>query len=313
MMKRDLFLGIDTSNYATSLSVFDKQNNLPLVQLKQFLKVKENSIGLRQSDAVFLHLKNFPDLYTKLCKKVDINNIKAVGVSVRPRDVKDSYMPCFVSGETFAKTIANTLNVEMFGFSHQLGHIAAARYGSGVCFDNFFCFHVSGGTFDLLYCSDYSDSKKRNLTLKATSLDVHAGQLVDRLGVKFGFPFPCGEQVSAEAKQENEDINIPKPSLKCENANLSGIENRCLKLIKDGKSKSYVSKFCLLSIADTIIEMTKKSNPKNLATVFAGGVMCSETVKERIIKSGIEAHFCEPCYSSDNAVGVALLAANSFN
>ncbi len=312
-MKHDLFLGIDTSNYATSLSVFDKQKDLPLVQLKQFLKVKENSVGLRQSDAVFLHLKNFSKLYSELCETVDIKKIKAVGVSVRPRDVKGSYMPCFVAGETFAKTIATTLDVELFEFSHQLGHVAAARYGSGVCSNNFFCFHVSGGTFDLLYCNDYSDNEKRSLTLKATSLDVHAGQLVDRLGIKFGFTFPCGEQVSAAAQQETEDIKIPKPSLKCENANLSGIENRCLKLIEDGKSKEYVSKFCLLSIADTIVEMTKISNPENLATVFAGGVMCSETVKERIIKSGIEARFCEPCYSSDNAVGVALLAANSFN
>ncbi len=311
MMNHDLFFGIDTSNYATSLSVFDNKNNQPLVQLKQFLKVKENSIGLRQSDAVFLHLKNFPELYSKLRQTVDIKAIKAIGVSVRPRDVEGSYMPCFVTGETLAKTIANTLNVELFGFSHQLGHIAAARYGSGVCFDNFFCFHVSGGTFDLLYCNDYSDNEKRNLTLKATSLDVHAGQLVDRLGVKFGFSFPCGEQISAAAQQETKDIKIPKPSLKHENANLSGIENRCLKLIEDGKSKSYVSKFCLLSIADTIIEMTKLSNPKNLPTVFAGGVMCSETVKERIQKSGISAYFCEPCYSSDNAVGVALLAAES--
>ena len=43
-------LGIDTSNYATSLAVYDSAGGAP-VMLKRFLPVKQGGLGLRQSDA----------------------------------------------------------------------------------------------------------------------------------------------------------------------------------------------------------------------------------------------------------------------
>ncbi len=313
MSNNNLFLGIDTSNYATSVAVYDANSNSPLLMLKQFLEVKENSIGLRQSDAVFLHIKNFPKLFSKLCDKIDMSDIKAVGVSAKPRDGEKSYMPCFVAGKSFAETIANSLRVECFEFTHQLGHIAAAAFDAKVSLDEFFCFHVSGGTTDLLFCSDFNDIDKRKINQKACSLDLYAGQLVDRIGAKLGFDFPCGPEVSAAALLCHDDIKILKPFIKDGSCSLSGIENRCIKLLEQGKTKQYVSKFCLLSIADAVIEMTKFINKDNIPVVFAGGVMCSETIKERIMKSGISAYFAGPSFSADNAFGVAVLAFKSYN
>ena len=47
----NLALGIDTSNYTTSLALYDAQAH-EICQVKRLLPVKEGEKGLRQSDAV---------------------------------------------------------------------------------------------------------------------------------------------------------------------------------------------------------------------------------------------------------------------
>ena len=56
-MKNNVFLGIDTSNYTTSFAISDYDGNI-IKNYKMLLPVKEGERGLRQSDAVFAHIKN---------------------------------------------------------------------------------------------------------------------------------------------------------------------------------------------------------------------------------------------------------------
>ena len=123
------FLGIDTSNYTTSVSVVD--NGEVVLNLKSPLKVRQGQLGLRQSDAVFYHISNLPELMERLSASEPVKNYSAVGCSARPRDAEGSYMPCFLAGVAAAHSAAAVLGVPVFEFSHQAGHIAAAVFSSG--------------------------------------------------------------------------------------------------------------------------------------------------------------------------------------
>ena len=103
-----LALGIDTSNYTTSLALYDAQAH-EICQVKRLLPVKEGEKGLRQSDAVFHHVQQLPELMDKLWKPGCGKALSAVGVSARPRDVEGSYMPCFTVGLTYARLLSTAL------------------------------------------------------------------------------------------------------------------------------------------------------------------------------------------------------------
>ena len=124
-----MILGIDTSNYTTSAAIFDEEK-CEIIQQKKLLPVKEGELGLRQSDAVFAHVKQLGDIVEELFSE-EKYNITAVGVSTRPRDIEGSYMPCFLVGDMVTKTVSSVLGVPRYEFSHQQGHIAAALFSAG--------------------------------------------------------------------------------------------------------------------------------------------------------------------------------------
>ena len=192
-----LTLGIDTSNYATSLAVFDTDAGEVVCDCKKFLPVKEGQLGLRQSDALFHHTAALPEMLAELSGKADLTKVAAVGVSAKPRPVEGSYMPCFLAGVSAATAFALAKGLPMVKLTHQQGHIAAALYATGdfTLFEReALVFHVSGGTTDLLLCHE-----AESITPLGTSSDLYAGQAVDRLGVKLGFPFPAGKPVRQAA------------------------------------------------------------------------------------------------------------------
>jgi N6-L-threonylcarbamoyladenine synthase len=165
--------------------------------------------------------------------------------------------------------------------------------------------HVSGGTTDILLAENGTVVK----TL-GSSLDLFAGQAVDRLGVRLGFPFPAGQYVSDAAEKCDEKIPKPKISVNGYNCNLSGLENQCNKLLNQGYSKEYVCKYCLVFIAQTILKMIEnvRADYGNIPLVLAGGVMSSTVIKKIITEKLPDAMFVKPQFSSDNAIGVAVNA-----
>ena len=82
-------LGVDTSNYATSLAVFDTAGEVVCAK-KRFLPVKAGQLGLRQSDALFHHTAALPEMLQELAQEFDLTKIDAVGVSQKPRPVEGS-------------------------------------------------------------------------------------------------------------------------------------------------------------------------------------------------------------------------------
>lgn len=305
-----LTLGIDTSNYATSLAVFDTDAGEVVCDSKQFLPVKPGQMGLRQSDALFHHTAALPALLTALGEKADLCKVGAVGVSTRPRPVEGSYMPCFLAGVSAATAFCAAKGLPMAETTHQQGHIMAALYAAhepALLDTPALVFHVSGGTTDLLRCCGAAD-----VVCLGTSSDLYAGQAVDRLGVRLGFAFPAGAEVSraAAACDPAEKIR-PKTSVQGTACSLSGLENQCDALLKSGKSPAYVCRYCLLCVAETLCRMAgaARQDAPGLPVVFAGGVMSSEIIRDYVTAKLPHCYFVPGKFASDNAMGVAMLAA----
>lgn len=301
------FLGIDSSNYTTSAALLHENG---VSTSKRMLFVNSGERGLRQSDAVFQHVKNLPEVLKELCEKVALSSLGAIGVSDRPRDAEDSYMPCFLAGRCVASSAASVMNVPVFTFSHQAGHIAAVLYGANrldLLQKRFLAFHVSGGTTEAVLVTP--DEKKLFRTeIVARSLDLKAGQAIDRVGTMLGLSFPCGAQLDRLARQGIQSCSNIKATMKNIDCCLSGIENRCRKLFEQQAAPSEIAAFCILSVVAALEEMLvqlRKQFP-GLEVVFSGGVSSNSVLRERLMKySGVI--FSDPSLSTDNAVGIAIL------
>ncbi len=309
-MKR-FYIGIDTSNYTTSCALYEACEGKFYSNVKCLLEVKPGERGLRQSDAVFAHVKNLPVVTGEALCDMDSENLLAIGVSVSPRDAEGSYMPCFLAGEAAASTLANAVKKPLHRFSHQSGHIIAAIYSSGsrdLLINPHIAFHVSGGTTELLMVTP--DNTGFRIEKLGGTLDISAGQAVDRVGVMMGLSFPCGPELEMLAARNTEPLPKPKLSVKGCECNLSGLENMAKKLIAEGRCAEYTAAFVLDFIGRTLVELTKNAlGDRSLPVVYAGGVMSNARIKSELKKHGFDARFASPEFSSDNAAGTALLCA----
>ncbi len=301
-------LAFDTSNYTTSTALFRDRK---IYQQKHLLPVKKGELGLRQSDAVFHHVQQLPDLLEELLRQTPLQDLKAVGCSTRPRTQPGSYMPCFTVGHGAARQTAACFGVPLHTFSHQQGHIAAALWSAGRLdlFERpFLAFHVSGGTTEAVLTQPGTE-EPFTVTLLAQSLDLKGGQAVDRVGRMLGLPFPAGPELEKLAAQSQVQFRI-HPSMKGADCSLSGIENKCLKMQSDGRPAADTAKYCLCSLLaalDAMAAALLKEHP-SLPLVFAGGVMANQFIRKALTEK-YGACFAEPAFSADNAAGVAVLTA----
>ena len=299
LTEKKYYLGIDTSNYRTSVAICDNEGNT-VASVRRLLKVAEGERGLRQSDALFLHTVALPEIM----REIGSYPISAVGYSAYPRDVEGSYMPCFLAGKAVVESISALNGIPVFRFSHQAGHVRAAAYSCGGVKespDRFISFHVSGGTTEILLYENGS------ITLLGGSEDLHAGQLIDRVGVAMGMGFPCGEEMEklSEGVPTVKGIKICVKGLKC---NLSGIENQATDRLRKGGSHEEVSAFTLdavLKTLDKLTENVREAYP-DLPILYAGGVMSCKRLQKALGKRK-KCYFATPELSGDNAVGTALL------
>lgn len=296
-----MFIGIDTSNYTTSTAVYDGKE---IKNVRKILSVNPGERGLRQSEALFQHIKQFPMLFDELMQNTD--NVRAVGVSTKPRNCDGSYMPVFLAGESFAKTISSALKVPLFEFSHQDGHIMAALYSLGMTDLNekFLSVHISGGTTEILLTkyNGYNFDTK----IVGGTRDISAGQFVDRIGVKMGMRFPCGKELDEFSKTANTITKLPV----CEKdgyINFSGVETKVQRMeditpdvalgVFDNISRSLTRavNFCM-----------KKYDCEKV--VVAGGVASNSYISE-YLKNKINGsvYLAQPEYATDNAAGTAVL------
>ena len=308
------FLGIDTSAYTTSLGLIDENNNM-LMDIRNVLEVKKDERGLRQQEALFQHINNIPSLIEKLSKNVDINKIDTIAVSIKPRNVIDSYMPVFVVGKNQAFILSKILKTQYKEFSHQEGHIGSCLINNENAIDTdeeFISLHISGGTSELLMVKNFKDNLK--IDVIGGSLDISFGQLIDRIGVYLGFKFPCGKEMEILSNRGKLiDVKIPISIKDKYWTNLSGLENYFLKLIY---SRNYPVEDIIYTLFYTISFIIEKLIRNSIEStnikkvLFTGGISANSHIRKYLLNSFKEqANIIFPKIelSTDNAVGIAYL------
>ena len=303
-------LGIDTSNYKTSVALTDMNGDI-VYDKRILLNVDKGKRGLRQQEALFQHINNLPILFNDMFNTFDADDISCVSVSDKPRSVSGSYMPAFLAGVSQAKVLAGSLKCPLYRFSHQDGHVRAASRFTELCeAKRFISLHFSGGTTEVLL---YENGE---LTIIGGTKDISFGQLLDRIGTKLGLDFPCGEELDNLTKNIKAKILVfPKIKINSGYINLSGIESAVFRFI-DGKTLEIDEKNQLIlgifsSISTAILDMLDEVYKKYAINdfLFAGGVSSSKTLRKMIGEAGTNFNyvFCEPELSSDNAIGISLL------
>lgn len=310
-----LFLGIDTSCYTTSVAVVNSQKQL-IKEHRQLLHVPANQKGLQQSSAVFQHVQILPVLLEKLLSEIDPKDLQAVICSTRPRPQEKSYMPVFTVGTGFGKIVAKSLAIPFIATTHQEGHLMAGIWSSGAMLPKqFLAVHLSGGTSELLLIkksnrNDYFFEEK----LLGGTTDLHAGQLVDRIGVALGQPFPAGPYLENLAKNSTRSLTIPS-SVNRYDFSFSGAETRLQKHLADNVAPGEIAHAVENCIAKTVEKVLRRAveEYKIPDVLIVGGVAKNNYIrsklKTRLEHPAVGAHlyFAKSHYSSDNAVGVALL------
>ena len=298
-------IGIDTSNYTTSIAFFDGTQG---ENCSRLLPVKAGELGLRQSDAVFAHVKSLPELSGRLFSHIRAENITAVGVSTRPRAVEGSYMPCFLVGYSHAKLLADTLRVPLVEVSHQQGHVAASLWSAGhmeLMDQPHIAWHLSGGTTELLLVEP--EGKNVRCTKIGGTSDISAGQLIDRTGQLLGLPFPAGKHLDA-LSQGAADKEVYRVKCKDMTFSLSGIQNKVQQYYEKSGDGAETAAYALRCVAYGVSAATRQALEAypGLRVVFSGGVASNSMLRRTL--APFDPVFAQPQFSTDNAMGVAVLA-----
>ena len=297
-------IGFDTSNYTTSIAYFDSET---AINCSQLLPVKVGELGLRQSDAVFHHTKSLPELSGRLFSNVDISKVTAVGVSTRPRAVEGSYMPCFMVGYSHAKLLADALHVPLVECSHQQGHVAASLWSADrldLMEHPHLAWHLSGGTTELLLVEP--DGKNVQCKRIGGTTDISAGQLIDRTGNLLNLPFPSGKHVDQlSTSASNQDVFRVKT--KDLEFSLSGVQNKVSEYFDKCSDPAETAAYALRCVCYAVYRTTMDAIHKypGLPVVFSGGVASNQMLRQQL--EPLNPIFAQPQYSTDNAMGVAVL------
>lgn len=301
-------IGFDTSNYTTSIAFFDGQNG---INCSKLLPVKPGELGLRQSDAVFAHIKSLPELSGRLFSDIDPSTITAVGVSTRPRAVEGSYMPCFMVGYTHAKLLSDALQVPLMEFSHQEGHVAASAWSAGrmeLLEQPHLAWHLSGGTTELLLVKPKGSSVICEKIGGTT--DISAGQLIDRTGQLLQLPFPSGKHLDQISKDA---ANTDVFRVKCDGLtfSLSGVQNKVQQYYANYSNAAETAAYALRCVCTAVYRATENAIKEcgDLPVVFSGGVASNSML--RTYMQPLSPIFSEPQFSTDNAMGIAVLTARA--
>lgn len=300
-------LGIDTSNYKTSVAIVDMAGEV-ICDFQQYLEVKKGERGLRQSVALFQHVNNLPALFERAFSVLPQDTkIDCISVSSKPRPVEGSYMPVFNAGVSAARTLAAALSVPCFTFSHQEGHIEAVRHHSTLAqSERFLSFHFSGGTTEGLFVDG------ETIRTVGGSKDLSIGQVLDRVGVAMGMVFPCGQEMDELVLQNPPPSENILPKIKCQDGyiNLSGIETRCQRTISAVKNTDLIA-MLFQRLKESIVQMSLQLSEKYSVSdiLFAGGVSASQYIRNHLADELDHLNICfgSPRLSTDNAVGTAFL------
>ena len=168
--------------------------------------------------------------------------------------------------------------------------------------------HLSGGTTELLLVEP--DGRNVKCTKIGGTTDISAGQLIDRTAQMLELPFPGGKHLDALSKEATMKETF---KVKCSNMefSLSGVQNKVQQFHAAHSNPAETAGFALRCVAKAVYlasEQAMKAYP-GLPIVFSGGVASNSMLRKEL--ACLNPVFSEPQYSTDNAMGIAVLTARA--
>lgn len=164
--------------------------------------------------------------------------------------------------------------------------------------------HLSGGTTELLLVEP-EGSNVRCTKIGGTT-DISAGQLIDRTGQLLELPFPSGKHLDALSK---EAVQTETFRVKCQDLSfsLSGVQNKVQQYHQRNGNPAETAAYALRCMALAVRQATENARKlyPGMRVVFSGGVASNSLLRESL--AHLDPVFCPPQYSTDNAMGVAVL------
>ena len=336
-MSQRVYLGMDTSCYTTSVALLDEAGAL-VGEARQILSVQPGRCGLQQSEMVFQHTRNLPRLVEEAVEQVLQSGrvegaetgaasatglaglaagyeLAAIGVSGYPRPLEDSYMPAFLAGLSVARSLAAVTGAKLEVISHQENHLEAGLWSAGgPDVERFLLLHASGGTTDVLLAERQQDGRYR-ITEVGGSLDLHAGQFVDRIGVALGLQFPTGPALEALAQQAELPLELPVSVRKLQ-VSLSGPCTAALRKLEAGAEPAALALGVEHALAETFARVLRNGAQEYRVrdVLLVGGVGSNKYIRQHVemklakLRYPVRLWVPEGRYSCDNATGCAAFA-----
>lgn len=306
------FLGIDTSCYTSSLCLLNAEGKL-VAEARRLLTVPSGRCGLQQSEMVYQHTRNLPELMNEVWNGHKFK-ILGIGVSAKPRPLEDSYMPAFLAGLGLAKSLSTALAVPVYTLSHQENHLEAGVWSAGgPVAGRFLLLHASGGTTDLLLAERGGAGEHYRLSQLGGSIDLHAGQFVDRVGVALGLGFPCGPALEKLAGKAKEPWPVPV-SVRGLQISLSGPATAALRAAKGGAEPAALAAGVQLAIGKAFAKLLLNGAAAAQVqdVLLVGGVGANASIRQmieaKLAAKSVRLWVPDPHFSGDNASGCAAFA-----
>ena len=164
--------------------------------------------------------------------------------------------------------------------------------------------HLSGGTTELLLVTP--GNKNVNAEKIGGTQDISAGQLIDRTGNTLGLRFPSGKEIDRLSRESvcRERFKVKLNSL---TFSFSGLENKMHAFYDANHNPADTAKYVLNCVCSCIVAVTREALKQypGFPVVFSGGVASNSQLRESC--RDFDAIFAPPEYSTDNAMGIAVL------
>ncbi|WOX79327.1 tRNA (adenosine(37)-N6)-threonylcarbamoyltransferase complex transferase subunit TsaD [Candidatus Shikimatogenerans bostrichidophilus] len=313
--KKKIIIGIETSFDDTSASVI--KGNKVLSNIIKVQKIHNKYNGVIPNIASNMHLKNIYKVVNKAIKNSKIKNKKLInGIAFT---CGPGLINSLIIGENFAKSMALSLNIPLFGVNHIQAHILSIfLYKKNNKYPKFpyICLSISGGHTKLFIVKDFFKIK-----IKGKTLDDSLGDLIDKISNKLGFNYCNGaEKLNKYCKNGRKKYKFPIPKVKKYNFSFSGLKTYLFNFINN-KKKEYIkkninniSKSLHYTIYKILIEKIEKliKKTKIRTLLICGGVSCNTYIRKKIKKYSKENkiklfYLKNKKYIRDNGAMIALV------
>ena len=312
-----IILGIESSCDDTSAAVL--RDNVILSNVIANQNVHSKYGGVVPELASRAHQQNIiPVIHEAIhAANIDKKEIDVVAFTRGP-----GLLGSLLVGTSFAKGLAQSLDIPLVDVNHLQGHVLAHFISQGKEEEKFpqfpfLCLLVSGGNSQIILVRDYLD-----MEVIGQTIDDAAGEAFDKCAKVMGLPYPGGPYIDKFAKEGNpKAFKLSKPNIEGYNYSFSGLKTSFLYLLRDeGKENpNFVEEnkadLCA-SLQSTIIEilmhkLRKAADDLGIKQVaVAGGVSANSGLRdafhEHAEKYGWEVYIPPFAFTTDNAAMIAM-------